>query len=80
MFFLSELTRVCVFFFFTPVRLRAETSFHYPGLQVDGCSRGRGVAGKTQAYRCMCTAMSRLLQAARSCTHTSMPSLVTGIF
>ena len=53
--------------------------FHYLGLQVDGFSRGRADARKKQVYRCMCTATSRLLQAVRSCTHTSVLSLVKGV-
>ena len=36
--------------------------------------------GRKRVYRFMCTATSRLLQAVRSCTHTSVPSLVNGIF
>ena len=54
--------------------------FHYLGLQVDGCSRGRADARRRNRFcRFMYTAMSRLLQAVRSCTHTSVPSLVKGV-
>ena len=53
--------------------------FHYLGLQVDSCSRGRADARKKQVYRFMCTTMSRLLQAVRGCTHKSVPSLVKGV-
>ena len=72
--FLSKLTRGCVFSSLQSV-YELKLPFHYPGLQVDGCPRGRGYD-----CRCMCTAKIRLLLAARSCTRTSVPSLVNGNF
>ena len=73
---------MCVVFFFFALQpvYELKLPFHYPGLQVDGCSGRRGDARKTHVSRCMCTAKSRFLLAARSCTRTSVPSLVNGNF